>query len=124
MYKKRREWTRTIERAKYKHWKEFLDNAKASTTLWKAATFMKPRENYANIPPLRVGDMEVYDNAEKTRVFFKSFFPKMDEPEAEPDKVEREELRWHPLTETEIERALKPAKSKKALGLDGLPMLV
>jgi len=123
MYTKRREWTKAIERAKYKHWKEFLDSAKSSTTLWKAATFMKPRDNYANIPPLRAGDGEIHDNAEKARVFLESFFPDVDEPEAGPDSGGMEELEWHPLTEVEIERVLKAAKGKKAPGIDGLPML-
>ena len=124
MCRKRREWTRTIERAKRSHWKEFLDKARSSTTLWKAATFMKPRDHYANVPPLSIGDTEVHDNADKARIFLESFFPRMDEPEDEPEGASKEELGWQPLTEVEIERALKAANGKKAPGVDGLPMLV
>jgi hypothetical protein len=54
MRNKRREWTRTIERAKASHWKEFLDKAR-SGSLWEAARYMKPGDNYANIPPLVIG---------------------------------------------------------------------
>jgi hypothetical protein len=31
MKEKRRKWTRTIERVKATHWKEFLDTARAGT---------------------------------------------------------------------------------------------
>jgi hypothetical protein len=52
MKTKRREWTRTIEKAKAAHWKDFLDAASAGT-LWKAAAYLGPRENYANMPTLK-----------------------------------------------------------------------
>lgn len=43
MQQKRRAWTRAIEKAKASHWKQFLDEA-GEGKLWKAATYMKPRE--------------------------------------------------------------------------------
>jgi hypothetical protein len=57
----RREWTRTIEKAKVAHWKTFLDTA-SSGNLWKAAAYIGSRDNYANIPLLKVGNREVVDN--------------------------------------------------------------
>ncbi|KAF4233525.1 hypothetical protein CNMCM6805_009182 [Aspergillus fumigatiaffinis] len=51
MRQKRREWTRTIEKAKATHWKEFLDAKEGH--LWKAATYMRLRDQYSNIPTLR-----------------------------------------------------------------------
>jgi hypothetical protein len=43
MQQKRRTWTRTIEKVQASHWKQFLDEA-GEGKLWKAATYMKPRE--------------------------------------------------------------------------------
>ena len=61
MRQKRRTWTRTIEKAKTSHWKQFLDEA-GEGKLWKAATYMKPRDSWGCIPALKVGDREVTDN--------------------------------------------------------------
>jgi hypothetical protein len=120
---KRREWTRTIEQTKASHWREFLDNA-SSGKLWKAATHMGPRKNYANIPPLKVGETEVADNQDKARVLMESFFPKMADPIQETPTTPKEEIPWEPVTESEIERALKAMKGKTAPGEDGLSTLV
>ncbi|KAJ5675489.1 reverse transcriptase [Penicillium macrosclerotiorum] len=51
MQKKRRAWTRTIEKATASHWRQFLDEA-GEGKLWKAATYMKPRETWGCIPAL------------------------------------------------------------------------
>lgn len=67
MRQKRREWTRTIEKVKATHWKEFLDKAQEGH-LWKAATYMRPRDSHTNIPPLKVGSEEVTANDAKARV--------------------------------------------------------
>ncbi|KEY84146.1 hypothetical protein BA78_6132, partial [Aspergillus fumigatus] len=68
MRQKRREWTRTVEKAKATHWKQFLDEAKEGQ-LWKAATYMRPRESYASIPSLKVGAGEISDNKDKAKAF-------------------------------------------------------
>jgi len=52
MRTKRGEWTRTIEKAKAVHWGRFLHTA-SSGNLWKAAAYIGPRDNYANIPLLK-----------------------------------------------------------------------
>lgn len=75
MQKARRGWTRSIEKAKAKHWKEFLDQASSGNLLWKAARYAGPADTYATIPPLKVTDTEYTDNNDKARVLMESFFP-------------------------------------------------
>ena len=123
MRKKRREWTRTIEKAKTAHWNDFLGTA-SSGNLWKAAAYIGPRDDYANKPPLKIGDQEAIDNEDKARALLESFFPEMAEPTPESTTPLREEIPWIPLTEVEIEMALKSAKGSTAPGEDGLPTLV
>ncbi|KAF7136975.1 hypothetical protein CNMCM5793_006679 [Aspergillus hiratsukae] len=123
MQQKRRTWTRTIEKAKKSHWKQFLDGA-GEGMLWKAATYMKPRETWGSIPALQVGSNELVDNEDKARAFLHTFFPKMDEPHEDPPTQAPLELPWPPITELEIERALRASKSSTAPGEDGLPTLV
>jgi hypothetical protein len=58
---KRRQWTRAIEKAKTGHWKEFLNKADEGP-LWKAATYMRPRDAYMSIPALKVGTEKATSN--------------------------------------------------------------
>jgi hypothetical protein len=88
MREKRREWTRTIVRAKITHLKEFLDNV-GSGNLWKAAMYMGPRDSFANIPSLKVGPTEFPDNGDKARILMESFFPKMADLNSETSITER-----------------------------------
>jgi hypothetical protein len=120
---KRREWTRTIERVKTAHWKEFLDKAQEGH-LWKAATYMRPRDSYMNIPTLTIGTREVSENNEKAEAFLEAFFPKMAEAEEEEIMTPPQEITWEPITELEIYRSLKAAKGTTAPGEDGIPTLV
>ncbi|KAL2696035.1 hypothetical protein AAEP93_003335 [Penicillium crustosum] len=121
MRQKRRAWTRTIEKAKSSHWKQFLDEA-GEGKLWKA--YMKPRETWDCVPALRVGSEECAQNEEKAKAFLDAFFPAMSPPEFSPPATSATELPWHPITESEIERSLKAAKGNTAPGEDTLPMLV
>src|ERR1700712_2277321 len=123
MSTKRRVWTRTIGKVKATHWKEFLDTASAGN-LWKAAKYMGPRDNYANIPPLIVGEHEIAENNEKAQILLESFFPKMADPIIEDITPTKEEITWDPITGLEIERALKAARGNTAPGEDNLPTLV
>ncbi|KAI3049910.1 hypothetical protein CBS147353_11666 [Aspergillus niger] len=123
MQQKRRAWTRTIEKAKASHWRQFLDEA-GEGKLWKAATYMKPRETWGCIPPLKVGSEELIQNEDKARAFLEAFFPAMNVPEPSQPASFRPELPWPPITELEIERSLKAAKGTTAPGEDDLPMLV
>lgn len=100
MRQKRRDWTRTIEKTKSAHWKEFLDNA-GEGHLWKAATYMKPRDSFSAIPPLKVASEEFADNKDKARVFMESFFPKMADAQNGPASTQ-EEIPWELITELEI----------------------
>ncbi|KAJ5543745.1 reverse transcriptase [Penicillium frequentans] len=122
MQQKRRAWTRTIEKAKASHWKQFLDEA-GEGKLWKAATYMKPRETWGCIPSLKVGSEEFTQNEVKARASLEAFFPAMNAPDpSQPDSL-RPELPWPPITELEIKRSLKAAKGTTAPGEDDLPML-
>ncbi|GMG17056.1 unnamed protein product [Aspergillus oryzae] len=123
MRTKRRAWTRAIEKAKATHWKDFLDSA-GEGHLWKAASYMRPRESYGNIPPLKQDKGETADNTEKARLFMRTFFPRMAPPEDTMEMEQREEIPWTPITEQEVYRALRAAKPMKAPGEDGIPMLV
>ncbi|KAJ5642550.1 reverse transcriptase [Penicillium lividum] len=123
MQQKRRAWTRTIEKAKASHWRQFLDEA-GQGKLWKAATYMKPRETWGCTPALKVGSQELTQNEEKAGAFLKAFFPAMNTPDPSLPASPQPELPWHPITELEIERSLKTAKGTTAPGEDNLPMLV
>ena len=125
MRKKRRDWTRRIEKAKKEHWREFLDQAGSGSFLWKAAQYTKPTNNYASIPPLNEGDTEYTSNEDKARIFLENFFPQRNAET--PQQTRRrlpKELPWKPITEQEIARALTGIKGSKAPGIDGLPTLV
>jgi hypothetical protein len=123
MRERRRAWTRTIEKAKISHWKQFLDEA-GEGRLWKAATYMKPRDSWGCIPTLRVGDREVADNREKAQAFMDSFFPTMAPPQEESPAHAPTEIPWQPISKLEISRSLKAAKSSTTPGEDGLPTLI
>ncbi|CEL11943.1 Putative Reverse transcriptase [Aspergillus calidoustus] len=120
---KRREWTRTIEKVKAAHWKEFLDKAQEGD-LWRAATYMRPRDPHTSIPALRVGSREVTKNEAKAKAFLEAFFPKMADPEEDDTTPPPEEIPWHPITELEIHGSLKSAKGTTAPGEDGIITLV
>jgi ribonuclease HI len=123
MQQKRRTWTRTIEKAKRSHWKHFLDGAREGT-LWKAATYMKPREAWGCVPALRVDSDILVENEDKARAFLDTFFPKMDQPHEDLPVEAPLELPWPPITELEVHRSLKAARSSTAPGEDGLPTLI
>lgn len=123
MRQARRAWTRTIEKAKMSHWKQFLDEA-GEGKLWRAATYMKPRESWSCIPTLHVGDRDVTGNQEKAQAFMDTFFPSMAPAREEQLTGPPTEIRWQPISQLEIYRSLKAAKPSTAPGEDGLPMLI
>ena len=92
--------------------------------LWKAATYTKPRDSWGCTPALKVGDRELADNKEKAQAFMDSFFPPMAPAEDETLTNSPSELSWEPISEVEVYRSLKVAKSSTAPGEDGLPTLV
>lgn len=122
MHTKRRAWTRTIEKAKAAHWKEFLDQA-STQTVWKATPYLGRRDEYTNIPPLQVGNQEITDNHDKAEVLMRTFFPTMERPAPEV-VVPPAEIPWKPVTAAEVEKVLRRAKKGTAPGEDELPTLV
>ena len=123
MQQKRRAWTRTIEKTKASHWRQFLDEA-GERKLWKAATYMKPRETWGCTPTLRAGSEDIIQNEDKAKAFLDMFFPAMNTPESSVPASPLPGLPWHPITELEVERSLRTAKGTTAPGEDNLPMLV
>ncbi|KAI2867039.1 hypothetical protein CBS11852_11467 [Aspergillus niger] len=123
MRQKRRTWTRAIEKAKTAHWKQFLDRA-GERRLWKAATYMRPRESWSSVPALKVDNRSVTGNQEKAEAFMNTFFPMMAPAQEETPTRIPAELPWQPITELEVYRSLQAAKSSTAPGEDGLPMLI
>lgn len=119
MQHKRRLWTRTIEKAKAAHWKQFLDEA-GEGKLWKAATYMKPQEAWGCVPALHVDSEELIENEEKAQAFLGAFFPQMNEPDEDWHTRTPPELPWYTITELEIQRSLKAAKGSSAPGEDGI----
>ncbi|CAG8237069.1 unnamed protein product [Penicillium salamii] len=114
MQQKRRAWTRTIEKAKSSHWKQFLDEA-GEGKLWKAATYMKPRETWGCVPALRVGSEDCTQNEDKARAFMDAFFPAMNTPEVSPPTATETELQEHSawgryLTDAGLEEALETSQ--------------
>jgi hypothetical protein len=97
MQQKRRAWTRTIENAKASHWRQFLDET-GEGKLWKAATYMKPRETWGCTPALKVGSAELTRNEDKARAFLDTFFPVMNTPDPSEPSSPQPELPWHPIT--------------------------
>ncbi|KAJ5240343.1 reverse transcriptase [Penicillium citrinum] len=114
MQKKRRAWTRTIEKAKATHWRRFLDEA-GEGKLWKAATYMKPREAWGCVPALRVGSEELIENKDKAQAFLEAFFPAMNTPDPSPPAAKRGvHLQGHiTFNGTDI----KPSPTAKLLGV-------
>ena len=64
--------------------------------LWKAATYMKPREAWGCVPALYADSTEVVENNDKAKVFMDCFFPRMDEPDGDPPIQAPLELPWPP----------------------------
>ena len=123
MLQKRRAWNRAIEKAKAAHWKQFLDEA-GEGHLWKAATYMKPRDSFTSTPTLRTDTRELTSNEDKAKAFMDTFFPSMADAQEESSTPSPPEIPWPPITELEIHRSLKAAKGTTAPGEDGLPTLV
>jgi hypothetical protein len=68
---KRRIWTRTIEKTKRSYWKQYLHGA-GEGKLWKAATYMKPRETWGCVPALQVNSNELVDNTYRIKLHMES----------------------------------------------------
>jgi hypothetical protein len=81
---------------------------------------MGPRNNYANIPPLKIKKREITDNDDKARALFESFFSKIAELVPEPAILTKEKIPWVPVTELKIEKVLRAAKGITVLKKDGL----
>jgi hypothetical protein len=71
-----------------------------------------------------VGDRELADNKEKAQAFIDLFFPPIAPTEDETLTNAPSELSWESISEVEIYRSLKAAKSSTAPGEDSLPTLV
>lgn len=124
MRRLRRKWTRSIEIAKAKHWKGFLDQA-GKGQLWKAASYAGSRASQTGVQTPQVGDREYSENDEKAPMLMDTVFPAVTEPRTSGDTNGRpRRIRWQPLTEGEIYRSNKAAKANTAPREHGIPTLV
>lgn len=90
--------------------------------MWKAATYMEPRDSWGCItalPTFKVGERELADN----QAFMDSFFPPMAPAQEELLTNAPVEIQWHPISELKTYRSLKATRSSTAPDEDGVPCL-
>ena len=106
-------WTWTIEKVKASLWKQFLDET-VEGKIWKAVSYMKPREAWGCVPALRVGASELAENEEKAQAFLDAFFPQMDEPDEEPYRKRSEQFQGQVVING---KTVEPSPTAKLLGV-------
>lgn len=115
-----------IRQQKKKHWEQFLAD---NDNIWTAARYMKSEDGaaFGKVPQLtRADGSHTTKTSEQADEMLRTFFPPL------PDNVESEGARpqrgsavpMPGITMEEVERQLFRAKSWKAPGEDGLPVMV
>ena len=110
-----------IREHKRRHWAEFLDD---TTNIWKAAKYLKQEATpgFAKLPAINTTAGLVSDTQGISTALLQEFFPPVRPVEAsQGNQTANTPLPSPPLTEEEIERALRRVKPWKAAGDDGLP---
>ncbi|KAF4232603.1 hypothetical protein CNMCM8980_004850 [Aspergillus fumigatiaffinis] len=111
-----------IRDQKRRRWNGFLQDA---GNIWKAAKYLSNQSEATAVPTLRTNDKMVERDEEKARVLLSCFFPPLPSiQEEQRTTAERPSspLPFEPLTNEEVETAVRGAQSWKAPGQDGLPM--
>jgi hypothetical protein len=114
-----------IRQQKKKHWNGFLAD---NDNIWKAAKYLNSGDDaaFGKVPQLlRADGTTTTDHKEQAEELLTTFFPSLpDIIIAEGTRPERAPVEMPAITMEEVERQLLAAKSWKAPGEDGLPVIV
>ncbi|KAK0367645.1 hypothetical protein CLIM01_14998 [Colletotrichum limetticola] len=114
-----------IRQQKKCHWDDFVAD---DTNIWKAAKYLDASKgaSFRKIPQLKRADgSQTEDAAEQAEELLSTFFPPLPSTtEEEGERPQRAPGSFFNLTLGEVERQLFAAKSWKAPGEDGLPVVV
>jgi hypothetical protein len=114
-----------IRQQKKKHWNEFLAD---NDNIWKAAKYLKSGDDaaFGKVPQLlRADGTTTTDHKGQAEELLSTFFSPLPEIiDDEGMRPERATVEMLAITMEEVERQLLAAKSWKAPGEDGLPVIV
>ncbi|TQV90003.1 reverse transcriptase [Cordyceps javanica] len=114
-----------IRKQKKSHWETFLAD---HDNIWQAAKYLQSGKEaaFGKVPRLtRADGTRTSSNAEQAEEFLTAFFPPLPRRiDEENDRPQRNAVPMPDLTLEEVQRQLMAAKSWKAPGQDGLPMVV
>lgn len=115
-----------MEKQKKRHWMEFLENP---DNIWKASRYTKTASSQRGIPFLtRTNGEKVEDDREKAKMLMETFFPTPPQPQEAGEqgrgngsgRRESPPYELPPITEQEIQQAVRQANPRKAPGIDGV----